>query len=135
MLKNKERDRVGICKNNRVINNVVVGCAVPLDYFDVENVSDHNLFAGPRDDYDLAEWQTQGLDAHSRVVSLDLAFDRDTQTFSWLSAEDEIVQARREEVLDCDYFGRAHPADQVPVGPFIEGWSKVRRQLQLVPNS
>ena len=45
-----------------------VDCAVPLDYFDVENVSDHNLFAGPRDDHDLAEWQTQGLDAHSRVV-------------------------------------------------------------------
>ena len=131
MLKNKQRDRVGMCENNQVINNVVVDCGVPLDYFDAENVSDHNLIAGAGDEYDLAEWQKRGLDAHSRVVSLDLEFDRKTQILSWLSAADEILQVERDEVLDCDYFGRAHPVDQVPVGPFIEGWSKVRRQLRM----
>ena len=47
----------------------------------------------------------------------------------------DLVVIAHNLVVDCDYFGRAHPADQVPVGPFIEGWSKVRRQLQLVPNS
>lgn len=134
MLKNKQRDRVGICKNNRVINNVVVDCAIPLDYFDVENVSDHNLFSGVADDYDLSAWQAKNLDTNSKVVCLEVAFDRDHQELTWSAPDDEILRVDRDHVLDCDYFGRSHPTNQVPAGPFAEGWSKSLRRLWLVPN-
>ena len=37
----------------------------------------------------------------------------------------------REDLLNLDYFGRPYTGDEVSVGPFIEGWSPVRRRLRL----
>jgi hypothetical protein len=51
---------------------------------------------------------------------------------AWSSQTDAVLTVPREEVLGLDYFGRPYPGDEIPVGPFIEGWSPVGRRLRLV---
>jgi hypothetical protein len=131
MLKNKDRDRVGFCRNNRVVNNVVARCEVPLEYFDVENHSDQNVFTGIGEEFDLASWQQAGLDARSVILQLEITLDDDGM--SWRGTEFGTVPI--DEVLNCDYFGRRLEGCEMPVGPFLEGWSTVPRHLSLTDRS
>ena len=127
MLKNKDRDRVGFCKNNRVVNNVVTRCKVPLEYFDIENNSDQNVFSGIGDEFDFESWKQTGLDPGSCVLDLEVTFDEDDRGMSWSGADFEPIPV--DEVLNCDYFGRRHAGGKMPIGPFMEGWSSIPRRL------
>ena len=127
MLKNKDRDRVGFCKNNRVVNNVVTRCRVPLEYFDIENNSDQNVFSGIGDEFDFESWKQTGLDPGSCALDLEVTFDEDDRGMSWSGADFEPIPV--DEVLNCDYFGRRHAGGKMPIGPFMEGWSSIPRRL------
>ena len=132
MRKTPTRDRVGVCKDNRVINNVIAQCSMAFDYEVMENVSDNNILSGMGEGFSLEEWQESGLDAHSRTATFDMAIDPGDQLLLWSSA-DAVPAVPRDELLSCDYFGRPHPGDEVPAGPFTEGWSQVPRRLRLTP--
>ena len=131
MRKCPTRDRVGVCKDNRVVNNVIVGCAKGFEYVVMENVSDYNVLAGMGGDFSLADWQAAGLDAHSRMVELDMTVDAGQQQLAWSSPGDEVPMVIRDELLSLDYFGRPYSEEEVPPGPFTEGWSPGRRRLRL----
>ena len=134
MRKNPTRDRVGVCKDNRIINNIIARCPIPFEYVVMENVSDNNILSGMGEGFSLGDWQESGLDTHSRTARLDVAIDPRDQLLAWSSATDAVPTVPRDELLSCDYFGRPYPGDYVPVGPFTEGWSAVRRLLRLTPN-
>jgi hypothetical protein len=129
MSKNPRRDRVGICKHNRITNNIIAQCPVGFEYAK-ENVSDYNIFSRMGDDFSLDDWQANGQDTHSTTMELDIAIG-DDQGLEWSSPTDAVLMVGREELLDLDYFGRPYTQDEVTVGPFIEGWSAVRRRLRL----
>jgi len=133
MRKTPHRDRVGVCRNNRVINNIVARCPLAFDYEILENVSDCNAISGVSQDFDLGDWQSAGLDTHSRLADLDVAIEPGDQSLGWSSPTDEVLAVPCDELLSVDYFGRSYPQGAVPVGPFTEGWSRVRRQLRLLP--
>ena len=135
MRKTPTRDRVGVCKDNHVINNVLVRCGVAFDYEKMENVSDYNILSGMGEDFSLDDWQKSGLDANSATLQLDLTIDPEDQRLDWSSATDGVPAVIRHELLSLDYFGRSYSRDDVPVGPFAEGWSQVSRRLRLTPNS
>ena len=132
--KTQHRDRIGVCKNNRVINNVIAQCPVAFDYEVMENVSDYNIFSSMGDDFGLSDWQASGLDTHSTTVELEMAIDPEDPSLAWSSQTDPVPTVRRDELLSLDYFGRPYPGDEVTVGPFTEGWSPVCRQLKLAIN-
>lgn len=133
MTKTRTRDRVGVSKHNRVINNVVAECPVPFEYANTENVSDYNIVSGAGRNFSLAEWQSTGLDAHSRTADLDIAVGPEDGVLTWSARKDEVLKVSRDERLGFDYFGRRYPDSVIAVGPFIEGWSRVHRRLKLVP--
>ena len=135
MRKTPTRDRVGVCKDNRVVNNVLARCGVAFDYEKMENVSDYNILSRIGEDFSLEDWQKAGLDANSATVQLDMAIDPEDQCLGWSSATDGVPAVARDELLSLDYFGRSYSGNEVPVGPFTEGWSQVRRRLRLTPNS
>ena len=130
LTKNQGRDRVGVCKNNRIINNIIDQCPLGFDYFDKENVSDYNIFSRMGGDFNLIDWQKSGLDAHSTTAQLDIAIDPEDRIVAW-SSQTAIPTVTRDEQLGLDYFGRPYSGDEVTVGPFVEGWGPVRRQLRL----
>ena len=132
MRKTTTRDRVGLCKHNRVINNIIVQCAVAFDYEVMENVSDYNILSGMGEGFSLGDWQASGLDTHSTTVELDMAIHPEDQRMTWSSQTDAVRTVPRNELLGLDYFGRPYPGDETPVGPFTEGWSPVCRRLRLV---
>jgi hypothetical protein len=131
MRKCPTRDRVGVCKDNRIINNVIVGCPKGFEYVVMDNVSDYNVLANMGEDFSLDDWQATGLDAHSRVVELDMAIDAEEQHLAWSGPVDAVPKVIRDELLSLDYFGRPYPEEKVPVGPFTEGWGPAGRQLRL----
>ena len=133
MRKTPTRDRVGVCKDNRVINNILAQCSVAFDYEVMENVSDNNVLFGMGEGFSLGDWQGSGLDIHSRSARLEVAIDPGSQLLTWSSATDPAPTVPGDELLSCDYFGRPHPGHEVPAGPFTEGWSEVPRQLRLTP--
>ena len=133
MTKTRTRDRVGVSKHNRVINNVVAECPVPFEYANTENVSDYNIVSGAGQNFSLAEWQSTGLDAHSRTADLDIAVGPEDGILTWSARKAEVLKVTRDERLGFDYFGRRYPDSVIAVGPFIEGWSPVHRRLKLVP--
>ena len=133
MRKTPTRDRVGVCKENRVINNILVQCSVAFDYEVMENVSDNNILSCMGEGFRLEDWQESGLDTHSRNARLDLVIDPGEQLLD-LSSADAAPAVPRDELLGCDYFGRPRPGNEVPVGPFNEGWSTAPRRLRLKPN-
>ena len=135
MWKNPNKHRVGVCKHNRVINNIIAQCAVGFDYEVMENVSDYNILSRMGDDFSLIDWQASGLDTHSTMAKLDLAVDPEDWSLAWSSQTDAVLTELRDELLSTDYFGRPYSADEIPAGPFTEGWSPVGRQLKLVPDS
>ena len=130
MTKSPSRDRVGVCKHNRIINNIIARCPVAFDYDVMENVSDCNILSCMGDDFSLDDWQASGLDIHSRMVALDMTIDSEDQRLDW-SSQTDAVTVPRDEHLSFDYFGRSYPGDEVPVGSFVEGWSPVCRRLRL----
>jgi hypothetical protein len=132
--KTPTRDRVGVCKDNRLINNVIARCGVAFEFEVMENISDNNIFTDMGHDFSLVDWQASGLDAHSAAVELDLAIDAEHRSLTW-SSSTQVPRVPRDELLTLDYFGRAYSSDTLAVGPFAEGWSTVRRQLQLAQNS
>ncbi len=132
MTKTKTRDRVGVSKHNRVINNVVAECPVPFEYANTENVSDYNIVSGAGQNFSLAEWQSTGLDSHSRTANLDIAIGPEDGILSWSARKDEVLKVTRDERMGFDYFGRKYPGGVITVGPFIEGWSPAHRRLKLV---
>lgn len=91
IMKNKDRERVGFCKSNRVINNVVTKCKVPLEYFDTDNSSDQNVFSGIGDEFDFESWKETGLDQGSRILELEITFGEDDNAMSWGGAQFEPV--------------------------------------------
>ena len=131
MRKCPTRDRVGVCKDNRIVNNVIVGCAKGFEYAVMENVSDYNVLAGMDEDFSLDDWQATGLDAHSRMVELDMVIDTEEQHLAWSSPCDSVPKVVRDELLSLDYFGRPYSEEEVPVGPFTEGWGAGGRRLRL----
>ena len=78
----------------------------------------------------MDDWQANGLDTHSTTMALDIAIG-DDQGLEWSTPTDAVLMIAREELLSLDYFGRPYAQDEVTVGPFIEGWSPVRRRLRL----
>lgn len=134
MRKTQHRDRVGVCRHNRAVNNIITQCPVAFDYEVMENVSDYNILSSMGKDFSLGDWQESGLDPHSRIVQLDIVIDPKDQHLSWSSQTDAVLTVLREKLLSFDYFGRLYPGDEVPVGPFTEGWSPVCRHLRLTPN-
>jgi len=134
MRKCPTRDRVGVCRNNRIVNNIIVQCPKGFEYVVMENVSDYNVLAHMGDAFSLEEWQKSGLDANSVTVQLDLAIEPEEQLLHWSSSADRVPAVARHELLAVDYFGRPYTADEVPVGPFREGCSPVCRRLRLTPN-
>ena len=132
MRKTASRDRIGVCRRNRVIGNVLAQCPVAFDYEVMENVSDGNVLSGMGEGFSLEDWQKSGLDADSRTVELDLSIDPESQRLDWSSAAAAVPTVKREELLSLEYFGRPYPSDAVPVGPFTEGWSAAPRRLILV---
>ena len=135
MRKTQHRDRVGVCKNNRVVNNIIASCPMAFDYEVMENISNYNLLSNIGEDFSLSEWQTTGLDTDSRMAKLDLAMDPRDQCLTWSSQADAVLRVHRDEYQSLDYFGRSYPGVEIPVGPFTEGWSSVCRRLRLTPNS
>ena len=133
MSKNPNKDRLGVCKHNRIINNIITQCPVAFDYYDKENVSDYNILSSMGEDFNLGDWQATGLDTHSRMAELEIAIDPEDQRLAWSSQTDAAMTVPREESLSFDYFGRPYPGDEIPVGPFTEGWSPVCRRLRLAP--
>ncbi len=133
MTKTKTRDRVGVSKHNRVINNVVAQCPVPFEYANTENVSDYNIVSGAGKDFSLAKWQSTGLDTHSRTAKLDITIGPEDGILSWSARTDDVLTVIRDERMGFDYFGRTYPEDVIAVGPFIEGWSQAHRRLRLIP--
>ena len=133
MRKTESRDRVGVCKDSDVINNVLVGCGVAFDYERMGNVSDYNILAGMGEEFSLDDWQKSGLDANSTTIELELAIGAQDQRLAWSSATD-VPAVSRHELFDVDYYGRPYPGDEVPVGPFAEGLSPVCRRLRLTAN-
>ena len=133
LTKSPSRDRVGVCKNNRIINNIIAQCPVAFDFDVMENVSDSNIFSRMGDDFSLSDWQASGLDTHSSTVELDVVIYPEDQRLAWSSPTDAVVKVPRDKLLSFDYFGRSYPGDEVSVGPFTEGWSPVCRRLKLVP--
>ena len=131
MWRNQRKVRVGACRHNRIVNNVIARCAVGFDYESLENVSDYNILSRMGGDFRLADWQASGLDTHSATAELDIAIDPETQCLTWSSPSDAVPKVPREELLNRDYFGRPYPGDRIPVGPFTEGWSSVCRLLLL----
>ena len=131
MRKTESRDRVGVCKDNDVINNVLVGCGVAFDYERMGNVSDHNILCGMGEGFSLEEWQKSGLDANSTTIQLKVAIDPEDQLLEWSSTAGEVPEVTRNEVLENDYFGRPYASDEVSVGPFMEGLSEQGRRLRL----
>ena len=131
--KTPSRDRVGICTNNRILNNVIVECGVAFDYDIMDNVSDYNTLSRMSDAFDLSDWQKSGLDEHSTTVELDVAVAPDA-SLVWSAPTDPAPEVRRDELLSVDYFGRPYPGDDITVGPFIEGWSTSPRMLKLSCN-
>ena len=134
MRKTQHRDRIGICKHNSVINNIVAQCPVAFDYEDMENVSDYNILSDMGGDFDLEDWQATGLDTHSRMAELDIAINPKDQSLAWSAPTDAALTVPCDELLNLDYFGRPYLGSDVPVGPFTEGWSQVCRRLRLIPN-
>lgn len=132
MLKTKDRDRVGFSRHNKVINNVITDCKKPVDYFDLENISDKNIFSNVGEDFNLEKLQIKNLDIHSRIIDLQISIDPKNQNFSWSSKTNEILKVSSHKLLKLDYFGRLYPDSEVSVGPFTEGWSQTRRQLELL---
>lgn len=130
--KTPTRDRVGVCKDNRLINNVIARCGVAFEFEVMENISDNNIFTDMGHDFSLIDWQASGLDAHSAALELDLAIDPGHRSLTW-SSSTQVPRVPCDELLTLDYFGRAYSSDTA-VGPFAEGWSTVRRQLQLAQN-
>ncbi|HHZ92619.1 TPA: right-handed parallel beta-helix repeat-containing protein [Candidatus Poribacteria bacterium] len=135
MRKTQHRDRVGVCKNNRVVNNIIASCPVAFDYEIMENISNYNLLSNIGEDFSLGEWQATGLDIDSRMAELNLVMDPRDQCLTWSSQADAVLRVRRDEYQSLDYFGRSYPGVEIPVGPFTEGWSSVCRRLRLTPNS
>ena len=135
MRKTPTRDRVGICKNNRVINNIIAQCGVAFDYEVMENISDNNILSGMGEDFSLDDWQRSGLDTRSTTAELDIAIEPEGESLAWSSPADALAMVTGDELLTLDYFGRPYPGDEVSVGPFTEGWSPVSRRLRLTPNS
>ena len=134
MLKTKDRDRVGLGKNNQVVNNIVANCAVPVDYFDPENTSDHNIFAGVGEGFDLKDWRGKGLDRRSRTEDIEIAVDPAAPSLAWSARTDEDLRVPRHQLLNHDYFGRPYPGEgEVPPGPFTEGLTRARRRLEVLP--
>ena len=134
MRKNPNRDRVGFCRDNRIVNNVIVQCPKGFEYVIMENVSDYNVLADMGEDFSLGDWQATGLDAHSTTAEFDLAIHPEDQCLAWSSQTAAVPTVTRDELLSLDYFGRPYPGDEVTVGPFTEGWSPVSRQLRLTAN-
>ena len=130
MSKNPNRDRTGVCKHNRIINNVIAQCSVGFQYYDMENASDNNVLTSMSADFDLDDWQSSGLDTHSKLVELDITIDLEDRHLSWSSQTDAVTTVLRDEVMSLDYFGRPYRGDRVTVGPFTEGWSPVCRRLR-----
>ncbi len=134
MSKNPTKDRLGVCKHNRIINNIITQCPVPFDYYDKENVSDYNILSDMGDDFDLIDWQASGLDTHSTIAPhLDIAINPEDQSMAW-SSQTALPMVTRDESLTLDYFGRPYSGDEVTVGPFTEGVSPVCRRLRLKPD-
>ena len=97
----------------------------------MENVSDGNVLARMGDGFDLTAWQASGLDPGSVVADdFDLEIDSIDQSLTWSSGA-SVLRVDRDQSLDGDYFGRTLPGSEVPVGPFIEGWSPVPRRIML----
>ena len=132
--KTPSRDRVGICTNNHIINNVIAECGVAFDFDIMDNVSDYNILSNMGPGFNLGDWQASGLDEHSTTVNLNLAIDPGDPSLAWSSQEDAVPTVGRHELLSLDYFGRPYPGDDITVGPFIEGWSSVPRRLRLACN-
>ncbi len=133
MRKNPTRDRRGLCKDNRIVNNIIVQCAVAFDYQVMENVSDYNILSGIDQGFSLGDWQASGLDAHTTEIGLDIAIDPEAQCLEWSSQTDAVMMVPGDGLLSLDYFGRPYLGDEVTVGPFTEGWSPVCRRLRLAP--
>ena len=134
MTKTKTRDRVGVSKHNRVINNVVAQCPVPFEYANTENLSDYNVISGAGQNFSLDKWQSTGLDTHSRSADLDISIGPEDGILSWSARSDKVLTVTRDELMGFDYFGRTYPGNVIAVGPFKEGWSPVHRRLKLIPN-
>ena len=64
-------DRVGVCKNDHVVNNIIAGCLTTFDYEIMENISNYNLLSNIGEAFSLSEWQATGLDTDSRMVKID----------------------------------------------------------------
>ena len=133
MRKTPTRDRAGLCKHNRAINNVLARCTVAFDYEVMENVSDYNVLSRMGEDFSLAAWQASGLDTHTTEIELDIAIDPEAQCLEWSSQTDAVMMVPGDELLSLDYFGRPYLGDEVTVGPFTEGWGPVCRRLRLAP--
>ncbi len=132
--KTPSRDRVGICTNNLILNNVIAECGVAFDFDVMDNVSDYNILSRLSDGFDFSAWQESGLDEHSATVELDLTIDPADPSLVWSSKADAVPMVSREKQLSLDYFGRPYPGDDITAGPFIEGWSPVPRRLKLAFN-
>ena len=132
MTKTKTRDRVGVSKHNRVINNIVAQCPVPFEYANTENVSDYNVVSGAGKAFGLDEWQSTGLDANSRTADLDINIGPEDGIISWSARSDEVLTVPRDERMGIDYLGRRYAEGAIAVGPFVEGWSPVHRRLKLI---
>ena len=100
----------------------------------MENASDNNVLTSMSADFDLDDWQSSGLDTHSKLVELDITIDLEDRHLSWSSQTDAVTTVLRDEVMSLDYFGRPYRGDRVTVGPFTEGWSPVCRRLRLAPD-
>ena len=118
-------------QDNRILNNVIVGCSKGFEYVVMDNVSDCNVLARMDGDFSLDDWQAAGLDAHSRMVELDMVIDSEEQHLAWSSPCDAVPKVTRDELLSFDYFGRPYPGEEVPAGPFTEGWGPGGRRLRL----
>lgn len=132
MTKTKTRDRVGVSKHNRVINNIVAQCPVPFEYANTENVSDYNVVSGAGKAFSLDEWQSTGLDANSRTADLDINIGPEEGIISWSARRDMVLTVTRDERMEIDYLGRRYTERAIAVGPFVEGWSPVHRRLNLI---
>jgi hypothetical protein len=106
-------------RGNRVEGNIILS-PTPLSFEDEGNASDQNVFAHP--DFDLAAWQREGQDAHSRKILFQGSYEpgRAELTFS---TDPLLPLVPRSIKADVDFFGAIPESDRTVPGPFADRFS------------
>lgn len=132
-----ETKRMASSDHNRVIGNVFFapdlrGPEIPKD---MDNQSDHNVFAWPADGkpFDLAAWrQKTGWDEHSQAVASPLEFSSADAT---LCGQVPVLEVPRIAEITADYSGAVRTGVTTTAGPWLKTSLKPKMILTTRPTA